>query len=171
LGEFGGAVGGSFEKGIAHAAPPTMQKNQFLPFLGEVGEDGFFILVQYLRADRDAKHDIGTILPASVLATALLSMLGFKVLLIAVVNQGIQIAHRDYPNLPASSAVAAIGATIFNEFLTPEADTTRTTIAALDKNFRFIEEFHVGAVEGMGRGFNVTVRFLTHRHENLNTGE
>ncbi len=67
---------------------------------------------------------------------------GLEMLLITEIDQGVEVFDRFDNHVTAASAVAAIRATIFDEFFAPEADRTGTAAATAYVDFCFVEKLH-----------------------------
>jgi hypothetical protein len=63
-------------------------------------------------------------------------------LLIAKINQGVEIIRSQKNDVPPAASIAAIWATKLYELFSPKADTPSTTITTFKKNFCLIEKFH-----------------------------
>ena len=63
-------------------------------------------------------------------------------LLVAVIDQRVEPVDAFDDHIAAASAVPAIGAAEFDEFLTPEGNATRAPIARANIDFSLIKEFH-----------------------------
>jgi hypothetical protein len=70
------------------------------------------------------------------------AFLGFEMLVVTEINKGIQITDAFKPDVATLATIAAIGASIFDEFLTMEAFGASTAVSALYKDFCFVEKFH-----------------------------
>src|SRR3546814_12970549 len=71
--------------------------------------------------------------------------LGAEMLLVAVVDQGVQPVDAFDPDVAALAAVAAVGAAVFDELLAAEAHGTGAAMAAFDIDLGLIEELHRSA--------------------------
>src|SRR5215213_4907935 len=69
-----------------------------------------------------------------------------EMLLITVVDQGIQPIDGLNPDITAAAAVAAVRAAEFDEFLAPKANAAGTAFAGADIDLRLVEEFHGACV-------------------------
>jgi hypothetical protein len=78
---------------------------------------------------------------------------GFRpeMLLVAIINQGIQTIHDHSPDVTAATAVTAIGTAEFKKFFATERNRASTAISGADINFCLVEEFHVLAFSGINR--------------------
>ena len=78
----------------------------------------------------------------AVLAHAVRALLRLEVLLIAIVDQRVQIVRRLQDDVPAAPAVAAVRPAEFDELLAPEADATGTAVAGLQIELGLIQKLH-----------------------------
>ena len=67
---------------------------------------------------------------------------GLEVLRIAEVDQGVETGHGFEHDVPAAPAVTAVGAAIFDIFLTPEGDGPGAASAGLHIDLGLVEEMH-----------------------------
>ncbi len=100
------------------------------------------VLLENLRADRHLEHGVGAIGAVAVLAHAAAAVLGHVMLLVAVIDQGVEAVDRFRNDIAALAAVAAVGAAVFDEFLAPERNAAIAAVAGADIDLGFIEEFH-----------------------------
>ena len=86
-------------------------------------------------------------------------------LLIAVVDQRVEIVRRLDDDVAAAAAVAAVGAAELDEFLAPERLRARPAVAAFHKDLGLIEKFHgvrpVGKTKGGMRPFPLWHRSMS----------
>ena len=113
-----------------------------MPRLGQLGQDMLPRLVPALRAHGHLDHGIIAARAGARGAHAGAAVLGLDVLLVAVIDQGVEVFHRLDHHVAALAAVAAVGTAIFDEFLAPEADTTVPALAAEYVDLGLIEKFH-----------------------------
>src|SRR5690606_28196976 len=78
----------------------------------------------------------------AVLAHAVLAVLRLEVLLVAVVDQRVEVGDAFGPDVAALAAVAAVGAAELDELLAAKADRPGATVAGLHVDLSLIEEFH-----------------------------
>src|SRR5690349_1049821 len=93
---------------IAEAAVTAFGQTDPLADLLQVGDDGLAILLQDLGAGRHAQDDGRRIRPRAVLTHAMTAGLCLEMLLVAVVDQGVQPVDRLDPDVAAAPAVAAV---------------------------------------------------------------
>ncbi len=75
-------------------------------------------------------------------------------LLVAVVDQGVEVVDGLHPDIAALATIAAIGTAHFNELFPPERHRPRTAVTGLHIDFCFIEEFHGGLLTQGGETGN-----------------
>src|SRR5690606_31514398 len=95
-----------------------------------------------LGADRDLEDDVLALAAVHLAALAVVAGLGLEVLLVAVIDQGVQPVDGGDPHVAALAAVAAVGAAVRNEFLTPERDGPAAAVAGADVDLGLVEELH-----------------------------
>ncbi len=137
--------------GIAEAAIAALGQQHALARLGQIGDQGFPIFLVDLGAGRNLEHGIGAAGAMHVAAHAGLAVLGIDVLLIAVVDQRVEIVHGLGPDIAAASAIAAPGAAEFDIFLAPEGNAAIAARTGADLDLGDIEELH-GVVFPSGCG-------------------
>ena len=76
-------------------------------------------------------------------ANALHAALRLEVLLVAIVDESVQIVRRLQDDVSATPAIATIRPTIFDELLATESDAARAAIAGFDVELRLIKKLHV----------------------------
>ena len=128
--------------GIAEAAVAAAQQDHPLAGFGQVGDHFFAVLGQYLGADRQLHDHAFARAAGAVLAHAVMADLGLEMLLIAEIDQGVEIGDAFDDDIAAASAVAAVGAAVLDVFLTTEADGACAALTALDENLGLIEKLH-----------------------------
>ena len=74
---------------ISHAAAAATGENDPLAHLGQVRDQGFVVVFENLRADRQTQDGILAVGPSAVLAHTVNAALGLEMLLIAVIDQGV----------------------------------------------------------------------------------
>ncbi len=109
---------------------------------GEVGDEGFVVLLENLRADGHPQHGVLAGGAGAVAAHAVHAGLGLEVLLIAIVDQRIEAVDAFGPHIAAAAAIAAIGAAEFDEFLAAEGDGAGAAIATPDIDLGLVEKLH-----------------------------
>jgi hypothetical protein len=65
-----------------------------------------------------------------------------KMLLITVVNQGIQVFHRNKEDIASPAPIPAVWSSILNKLFPPEATRPCPAITRLDVDFNLIKKFH-----------------------------
>src|SRR5690606_2647548 len=120
-----------------------------------VGQHGHLVLVQDLGPQGHLQHDVLARAAGLLAAHAGLAGPGEEMLLVAVVDQGVQPFHRLGPDRSAPAAIAAVRAAEFDELLAPERDAARPAAARADIDFGKVEEFHGAAFKGMKRRYRI----------------
>ena len=108
--------------GIAEAAIAAAGKTLALADMDHIGDQGLVVLIQDLGADRHFQDDIIATGASAVLAHAVVAACRLEMLLIAIVDQGVEALDTFHPDVTATAAITAVGAAEFDVFFTPEAD-------------------------------------------------
>ena len=105
-------------------------------------QHGLAVLVEYLGPDGNAQHE-GLACGAGAVAPGTAApILRPEMLLIAVVDQRVEIGRGLEDHVGAPSAVAAIGAAELDELLAPEARRAGAAVAAAQEDLALVEELH-----------------------------
>jgi len=120
-----------------------------LSVLNHINQDFAIIGVNHLCSDRHFNLDIFSSRPRAVTTHPVNAGAGFEMLLIAVINQRIERARGDNPNITALAAIAAIRPAKGDIFLTPKRDASASAISGFDEDFCLIEKFHDGLLFGL----------------------
>src|SRR5262245_48440420 len=107
---------------IAKAAVAAPGDRRALADFGEIGNERLAVLLVDLCADRHFQHHVLAVGARAILAHPIAAALGLEVLLIAIIDQGIEPVDRLDHDVTAVTAVAAIRSPELDEFLTPERD-------------------------------------------------
>jgi hypothetical protein len=110
--------------------------------LGEIGEQRLAVLLVDLRADRHFQDDAFAVGAVAVLAHAVAAGFGLEVLLVAVVDQGVEPVDGLDDDVAALAAVAAGRSAEFDELLAPERDAAVAARAGHNVDLGFVEELH-----------------------------
>ena len=94
---------------VAEAAIAAREQHHPLADFGEVGDQRLVVVLEDLRADRHAEHDVVAVGAGAVLAHAVDAGLGLEVLLVAVVDQRVEPVDALDTDVAAAAAVAAVG--------------------------------------------------------------
>src|SRR6185437_2531018 len=135
-------IGGAFEMRVAEAAIAALEQQQPITFIGEIGDESFAVFFQNLRADGHAHDRVIAARTRHLLAHAGQAVLGADVLLVAIVDQRVEVFDRFGPDIAALAAIAAVRSAIFDELLAPERDAAVTAVAGLDIDLGLVEESH-----------------------------
>src|SRR3546814_6962471 len=95
-----------------------------------------------LGADRDDDGGVLAALAVALLAHAVLAALRAEPLLVAEVDQGVEVLRRLQPHAAAVAAIAAIGPAERDELLAPETDAAVAAVSGSDGDFGFVDQFH-----------------------------
>ena len=138
----GRTVGGGLVVQVAEAAVTALGQQALFAVLQQLHHQFAGFGVADDGAHRHAQHDVFAGGTKLIGATALFAVAGFVTARVAVVNQRVDVAVCDHIDVPASPAVAPVGAAEGNELLTTEADASATTVTGGHINGGFIDEFH-----------------------------
>src|SRR3954451_6310766 len=128
--------------GIAEAAIAALGEDECLAELGEIMDQRFPVLVEDLGSDGNLEHDRLAVWAVAILAHSIGALRRVEVLLIAVIDQGVEPVDDLDDDVTAASAIAAGRATELDELLAPERNTAVAAVAGADIDLGFIEEFH-----------------------------
>ena len=124
------------------AAVAATSQRRTLSHLRQIGDHRLLVLVQNLRAGRHPEdHGLGG-LPAAVLPHAMAAARRLEVLLVAEVDQRVEPIDRLDDYVSTAPTVAAVRPAELDELLAPKGDAAVPAVAAFDKDFLLIEEFH-----------------------------
>src|SRR6187397_204231 len=101
--------------GVAEAAVAATQQHDAVAWIDQVGNQSFAILIQDLRAWRHFQHHVGTLGARAVLAHAVTALLGLEVLLVAVVEQRVEIRYALDDHVATPTPGAAVRAAELDE--------------------------------------------------------
>src|ERR1019366_10182478 len=107
-----------------------------------------------------------------VAAHAMAAGAALEVLVVAIVDQGVQPVHRLDPHIHAPPAVAAVRPAVLDELLPPERHRPRAAVTRADIDLALVEEFHearvvterAGKIEGKARPIDRTSTRLNSSH-------
>ena len=91
---------------------------------------------------RQLQHHIGAAGAGAVLAHAMAALLRLEVLLVAIVEQRVEVRHAFEDDVAAFAAVAAVRSAELDIFLAAEADAAIAAVTGAHINLGFIEELH-----------------------------
>ena len=117
-------------------------KRVLLAGLGQVRDQSFAILIDDLGAGRQLEHHVGTLGAGAVLAFAVAALLGLEMLLVAVVEQRVEIGHAFHDHVAAFAAVAAVGPAELDELLPAEADGAIAAVTRAHIDLGLVEKLH-----------------------------
>ena len=113
-------VGGRLKMGVAEATIATLGDPHPLARCREVGKQGVLILGEDLSARRQLDDAVFAVGPGAVLAHARSAALGFEMLLIAIVDQGVEVGDALDPDVAATATVATVRAAVLDVLFAPE---------------------------------------------------
>jgi hypothetical protein len=142
IGELGSLVDRALEVQVAPAAVAALGQAQGHAGGVHVGDQGLLVLLQHLGADGDLQDDVVARRAVARPAHAVDARPGLEVLLVAVVDQGVEALDRLDPDVAASAAVPAVGAAVFDVLLASERDRAAAAVAGADIDFALVQEFH-----------------------------
>src|SRR5690606_34624903 len=136
------AVGRALEVHVAKAALAAPGHEQAVAVAGHVAADLVGGDVDDLGADRADDRGVLAALAVALLAHAVLATLGAEPLLVAEVDQGVEVLRRLQPHAAAVAAVATVRPAERDELLAPETDAAVAAVSGGDGDFGFVDEFH-----------------------------
>ena len=107
-----------------------------------IDNQGFAVFGKNLGADRDLDGDGISRTTGAVTAHAMHADFGLEMLLIAEINQGIEVFDRLKNDIAATPAVTTIGTAKLNIFFTPKAYRASTAAATAHINLGLVEKLH-----------------------------
>src|ERR1700722_13296554 len=127
---------------IAKAAIAAFGQHEFFAERGEIVDQRFAILVEYLSADRHFQRNRLAVGAMAVLAHAIGALLRLEMLLVAIVDQRVEaVDHFDH-DIAAAAAIAAGGAAELDILLAAERHAAVTAVAGADIDLCLVKEFH-----------------------------
>ena len=120
IGMAGRLVGRGLEVGVAETAVTAGRQTIAIADIDEVADERLAILLEYLRTGRDLQRHAVATRAGAVAAHAVHAGLGLEVLLVAVIDQGVQALYGLHPDIAAIPAVAAVRAAELDIGLAPE---------------------------------------------------
>ena len=131
---------------------PPRKQHHAVAGLGQVGDQRLAVLLEHLRARRQLQHHVGAAGAGAVLAHAMAALLRLEVLLVAIVEQRVEVRHAFEDDVAAFAAVAAVRSAELDIFLAAEADAAVAAVTGAHIDLGFIEELHFRA---LSRGLRV----------------
>jgi hypothetical protein len=117
-----------------------MGYNLLLPFLGQIGHPLQGLGIPDHRPAWHRNDEGRTVPTVPIFALAVFGMRNQVVLLISKVQKRSKLTGRSKDNIPAVSAVAAVGTPSRHVFLPSEADATVAAIPGLNEYFNLIDK-------------------------------
>src|SRR3954470_11590170 len=127
---------------VAEAAIAAAQQHDALTRLRQIGEHGFLVVVEHLRPDRHAQHEVAAIRSGAVRAGPAAAVLRAEMLAVAIVDQRVQIVRGLEDDVASLAAVAAVRPAKLDELLAAKTHRAAAAIAAFQVDFALVEEFH-----------------------------
>src|SRR5262249_56936691 len=90
MGRTGRTVGGRFERGVPKPAVAALGENSAIAEFSEIGQQRYIVFVENLGALRDLEHNVGASRAGAVLAHTVTTGFGFEMLLVAIIDQGVE---------------------------------------------------------------------------------
>ena len=113
-----------------------------MPDFGQIGDDGFFVLIKDFGSHGHAQHNRIAILAGALTPHAGLTVFREKVLLVAEIDQCVQAFDRLNHNVTTPAAIAPIGTAVLHVFFTPKRDATAASCTGANVDFGEIEKLH-----------------------------
>ena len=132
----------ALEMGVAKAAVAALGNQDALPWRGEVSQQRLAVFGKNLSTRRNFDVAVVAIGTSAVLAHAAPASLSFVVLLVAVVDQRVEVVDAFDEDTATLSAVAAVGSAELNKLLAAEADAAVAACSGRDVDFGLIEKLH-----------------------------
>src|SRR5258708_37136177 len=148
---------------LAKTAIAALGKNGAIANLGEIGEQRFIVFVENLGAFRHLEDDVGSPRTGAVFAHAVAAGLRLEMLLVAIVDQGIEPIDALRDDIAAAAAIAAVGTAELDELLAPERDATRPAVAEADVHLGLLEELHGRSSRNRSTGTDEAMARMRHR--------
>ncbi len=131
--------------GVAEAAIAAAGNQHALAGLVEVGDQRRVVLVADLGADRQLEHHVGALGTGHVATVAGRAGGGLEVLLVAVIDKGVEVLYRLDPDVAALAAVAAVRPAELDKFLAAEMDAAIAAVAGAHIDLGLVEKLHRSA--------------------------
>src|SRR5689334_166051 len=127
---------------VAETAITAAQQHDTLTRFGQVGEHGFLVVVEHLRPDRDAQHEVAPVRAGTVRPGPAAAVLGPEVLAVAIVDQSVQIVRGLEDDVAALATVATVRPAKLDELLAAKTHCAAAAIATFQVDFALVQEFH-----------------------------
>src|SRR5215471_2261498 len=124
---------------VAEPAIATARQPHGLAHFGEIADQRLTVLLEDLGADRDLEDGTASVAARAIFAHAFTAALGLEMLLVAVIDEGIETIHACGADIAPAPAIAAIGPAKLDKLLPPKGDAA---VAAADIDLRLVEKFH-----------------------------
>jgi hypothetical protein len=98
------------------------RQDKALARLGQIGDQRLTVLIKNLRAGRHHQHNIVALGACAILAHAMAALLGLEMLLIAVVEERVEIGDALHDDIAVPGAVTAVRTAELDELLAAKTD-------------------------------------------------
>ena len=122
--------------------PAALGDHQALTGLDQVANHFLSRHVDHRGANRHRQDQILALGAGAVGAAALLAILRVEFTRVAVIDQGIEVGGGLEEYRATVATVAAVGATLLDEFLATEGHHAVTAVTGFYKNRNFVDKFH-----------------------------
>ncbi len=129
--------------GVAEAAVTAAGDEYAFSRLVEVGDQHFIVFVADLGADRHFQHRVGTVGAGHVAAPAGGAGGCLEMLLVAEVDERVEVFDRLDPYVAALAAVAAVRSAELDELLAAEVHAAIAAVAGAHIDLGLVEELHL----------------------------
>src|SRR5690606_36965453 len=136
------AVGRALEVHVAQPALAATGHQQALAVGGQVADHLVGVDAVHHGAGGHGDDHVLAALAVHLPAPAVLAALGAEQLLVAEVDQGVEVLVGDQPDAAAIAAVAAIRPAQRNELLAAEAHAAVAAVAGGDGDLSFVDQLH-----------------------------
>ena len=151
-------VGRALKMGVAKTAITAARDHHPLTHSAEVRQQCLAVFRVDLRSGRHLKHDVLAAHAVAILAHASATVLGFEVLLVAVVYKRIEALDGLYDHVASFTAIASVRSAELDEFLPPERHTAVPAVARADINLGLIEKLHAARYAIAGAKYETSAR-------------
>src|SRR6478752_1835116 len=128
--------------GVAEPAIAAARQHDPVAGLCEIRDQRIVVLIEDLCPGRRLQHHVGASRARAILALAMAALLRLEVLLVAIVEQRVEVRHAFDNHVAAAAAVAPVRAAKLDELLPPEADAPIAPVARAHINLGLIEKLH-----------------------------
>ena len=148
VGVVGGLIGCGLEAHVAKAAVAALGQHHTVADVDEIGQQRFAVFGVDFGTGRNFDGAIRATSAGAVLAHAVFAVLGLVVLLIAVIDQRVEVVDAFDVDIAALAAVAAERSAELDVFFAAECDAAVPAVTGADVDFGLVEEFHCICLSG-----------------------